>query len=960
MRIGSLVRGKPQRFLLIVLSLVIFTILLLLDAGQFFPSQAAAHLPVAFSWVRFGFSQIVAFLFLAVGSLVLLYARDRRVATLLFGASVAMMMTFVLETNAWVNNAVFSLITGISSAIAGLLFALLVLFFPTNLFPLPTSEVGSTVNQRTSRARLRLLLSAYIAALAVLCFTEVLYALAVYAHLDWLANALRVVSLSFYFVALSGAVITMVISYRVTPSVRARQQRRIFVGGLVLGFTPLLLFTFLPLLLGRPAVDAQASALPLILLPLALGYSILRYEILIFDSYIRRAVTWVMRIVAMGIIGYLLIVLATTFSNMQAAAVWIVLGMGILGPLTWWLAQKVAESFFFTEVLFYRSLVEHPERMASRVFTVEQAADFLLSTAIVAFDTQHIYLFVLNDDTGFFQLYPPPESERFRDPQGMLGVLEALAVPEPGQSVEDLPRTIGSIGVRLNDTYITRLAGAHRPLYLSEVLAKHEPVSPHYLLDPGSNSSLSSYLLVPLHIQNKTIAIMVLGERGDRQPYAGPDFEAIHMMVGRNTPIIENARLYRDAHHYTAMLTHLFVPTLPIDFQTSEACATAYAQLVAKAVDVRAEVWFADDKKQLRPLVQVGTTPGLVETGQGELAPAYPDDWDNYFYEGPGVLAARVPPCLPAAPDRPFAWLPLLLGEHSIGLLLLVYPRPHHFSADEQYVLCSFAKQLAAALVNVVNTQELRAAYERQKELDHLKNQFIMTVSHELRTPLAAVQGYIDLLEMYHPNLSQERRAEFIAKAQRCCDELTLLVENIVSASSLKVEAEHIHLEPVKLAEVIEHIASIFAAVCHKEERAIHITKDSDINVLADGVRLRQLLHNLISNALRYSPPGTDIDVLCQATETEVEVHIRDHGSGIAPADRARLFHRFSRLERDINSAVRGAGLGLFISKQLVEAMGGQIWLSETWEKGSDFVFTLKRAQQAEDSLTQATAQQAE
>jgi signal transduction histidine kinase len=114
----------------------------------------------------------------------------------------------------------------------------------------------------------------------------------------------------------------------------------------------------------------------------------------------------------------------------------------------------------------------------------------------------------------------------------------------------------------------------------------------------------------------------------------------------------------------------------------------------------------------------------------------------------------------------------------------------------------------------------------------------------------------------------------------------------------------------------------------------------------ADERKTKQVLLNLVSNALKYSPAGTDVNIASCIDDENVTVRIRDRGLGVPRKDQKRLFERFVRLERDMNSSIRGAGLGLYISKQLIEAMGGRIWMESTGKEGegSVFVFTLKSA----------------
>jgi len=448
------------------------------------------------------------------------------------------------------------------------------------------------------------------------------------------------------------------------------------------------------------------------------------------------------------------------------------------------------------------------------------------------------------------------------------------------------------------------------------------------------------------------IAVLALGKRDDHQQYAGPDFEAINLIQTRYSSVLETARLYAQGSRHVAVLDALYtgISTAGETFQSIEDAARAYTKVAAEAVQAGAEFWLYDQTTHLlRSILHIGTGPRLISS-EVPLSPK-PSDWSSCFYQGTSSQlsrspSTRVPSCLAQTPSYPFAWLPLHGAQQQLGVLALTYPRPHLFSQEEQRVLSIYADQFAAGLANVTFTVQLRDAYERQKELDHLKDQFITTASHELRTPLTAVVGYIDLLGTYGESISAERRAEFLAKAHRGCDELALVVSNIMEAGHVGDDIENINLDPVPLAQSIIHILEILEAVTQKQQRHVNMTIPSDLYVMADDFRLRQVLLNLMSNAIKYSPEGTSIDLACEFDEENVTVRIRDHGFGVLPEDQPRLFGRFVRLERDMNSPTRGAGLGLHISKQLVEAMGGRIWVESTGiaGEGSTFAFTLKRA----------------
>jgi K+-sensing histidine kinase KdpD len=450
------------------------------------------------------------------------------------------------------------------------------------------------------------------------------------------------------------------------------------------------------------------------------------------------------------------------------------------------------------------------------------------------------------------------------------------------------------------------------------------------------------------------IGLLVLGERADSEQYAGPDFEAIHLLVGRFSPVLETARLYQHASRHVATLNTLYTGNAMLEkaYASVAEVAAAYAAVATEAVEARAEIWLYDKATgSLHCAVHQGSGSRLIEPER--IISLQGQDWSSFFYDRGGsteleknTLTHDVPHALSQAPIFPFAWLPLNKGEQQFGILTLAYLRPHVFSPEEKRVLSMFANQCAAAMENAQITIALREAYERQKELDRLKDQFIMTASHELRTPLTAVQGYIELLEQYNETLPESTRAEFIAKAHRGCDELTLMVGNIMDASRVQVDVEQIKLSQVSLSGSVEHILEILDGVMRRENRSVQVNIPADIHVMADDLRLRQILLNLVSNAIKYSAAGSEIDIAGNRDGEMVIVRVRDYGLGVPSDQQERLFERFVRLERDMNSPARGAGLGLYISKQLIEAMGGRIWLESpgTEGEGTTFFFTLQYA----------------
>ncbi len=275
-----------------------------------------------------------------------------------------------------------------------------------------------------------------------------------------------------------------------------------------------------------------------------------------------------------------------------------------------------------------------------------------------------------------------------------------------------------------------------------------------------------------------------------------------------------------------------------------------------------------------------------------------------------------------------------VLFSLGVGLIGSAYPR----------LLSNLDEQTAAARENARLYGELSIAYTKLSELDRLKDAFLTTASHELRTPLTIMQGYLELLgEM--EDLSPEMRRSFLNNARRACDELALLQANIMDASRIEFDAATLRCTSIPLKETCMSVVDLFEPLILQQQRQVEVDIPSGVRVLADETRLKQILRNLIANALRYSPPQTPI---CITSKVELEqgtvrIHVTDHGPGIPLDKHEAIFDKFVRLERDMHGTVRGSGLGLFITQQLVEAMKGSISVESSGidGEGATFSFTL-------------------
>jgi signal transduction histidine kinase len=249
---------------------------------------------------------------------------------------------------------------------------------------------------------------------------------------------------------------------------------------------------------------------------------------------------------------------------------------------------------------------------------------------------------------------------------------------------------------------------------------------------------------------------------------------------------------------------------------------------------------------------------------------------------------------------------------------------------------------------------QVESAYKQQVYLNGLKDDFLLNVNHELRTPLTAIYGFLDLLREYHGKLDSSMEMTLIDQAVLGCEELQHLVDNVLDTLHGDFKEKEPTVEVFSIAAVADGVINLFEPQ-KRLDYDINLVIPEDLFVLADKQYVHQVFLNLLSNAFKYSPKHTPIEISARIYDnskakdnnhTLVCVSIQDDGPGIPPTEAPLLFGKFVRLKRDLVGSVRGTGLGLYISKQLVESMGGNIWVESSGVagQGSRFSFTLPYA----------------
>ncbi|NUT55368.1 MAG: GAF domain-containing protein, partial [Thermoleophilia bacterium] len=279
---------------------------------------------------------------------------------------------------------------------------------------------------------------------------------------------------------------------------------------------------------------------------------------------------------------------------------------------------------------------------------------------------------------------------------------------------------------------------------------------------------------------------------------------------------------------------------------------------------------------------------------------------------------------------------PLQLGSRSIGALALSRSEAGSFRQEEVGLVTLLARLVATAVQNLRTYEAERATVEELRRLSSLRADFVSLVSHELRSPMAAVIGSARTLQARWRELRPEQREAFLAVIADETTRLSALVGDVLDTSRIEAGTFAYRFGEVDLTDVLRD--SVAAAEIGQDE--VRLTTDLPIglpSVRGDAERLRQLVDNLISNAIKYSDSGGEVQVVARADDGQLVVRVRDSGPGIKPEHQQQIFEKFGRAA---GSAKPGTGLGLFLARSFAEAHGGSLHVES--QPGEGAVFLLK------------------
>lgn len=280
---------------------------------------------------------------------------------------------------------------------------------------------------------------------------------------------------------------------------------------------------------------------------------------------------------------------------------------------------------------------------------------------------------------------------------------------------------------------------------------------------------------------------------------------------------------------------------------------------------------------------------------------------------------------------------PLLVGAQPIGMLTLSREVVDAFSAEEVELIALLGSLVATAVQNIRAYEAERATVEELRRLSALRADFVSLVSHELRSPMSAVMGAARTLQERDDELTEEQRGVLLGLIVREAERLAVLVGDVLDTSRIEAGTFSYSFDAVDLRRLVED--AVVSAMLGQGDVVVHATLSEPLPAVhGDRERLRQVLTNLIDNAVKYSAEGQEVEVRAWAADGFVRIAVTDRGPGIPAEQQQLIFEKFGRAKLP-GSSKPGTGLGLFIARSITEAHGGTVEVDS--QSGDGAVFTL-------------------
>lgn len=440
--------------------------------------------------------------------------------------------------------------------------------------------------------------------------------------------------------------------------------------------------------------------------------------------------------------------------------------------------------------------------------------------------------------------------------------------------------------------------------------------------------ALRSIMCAPLLARGQVIGAIYVDNRTQAGLFTRRDLEMLNTLAVQAAMVIENARLYTRTDRALTQRVEELETLAQVDRQLN-------TRLDVEHVLAILHKWAQQKSGARRVWIRLLADSKAATSAASTYPDSFPEDLDQEVVKK--TLDDLIPQTtLDMEKRRAFLFIPIPHGGKPIGVL--AFEREQPFRPDEIGFLEHLAGRAAAAIENARLYQALQFA-------NQAKSQFVSMVSHELRIPMTSIRGYTDLLQQGVVGEVNEQQVKFLEVIRNNVERMSALVADLSDISRIETGRLKLELKPLHLSTYIEETLQRLKPKIEEKNQQLSVELEEKLpEVYADANRLVQVLTNLVSNAWKYTPEGGQIRVVARRVEGVVRVDVVDTGIGIDPKDHEKIFSQFFRAEDPLVRNEQGWGLGLNVTKSLVELMGGKIGFNSAVGQGSIFWFTLPLA----------------
>jgi signal transduction histidine kinase len=476
----------------------------------------------------------------------------------------------------------------------------------------------------------------------------------------------------------------------------------------------------------------------------------------------------------------------------------------------------------------------------------------------------------------------------------------------------------------------------------------------------GRTLGFRSVVTVPM-LRGEDAVGAILVARGEPGRFSDAEVELLKTFADQAVIAVENVRLFDELEARTAALTRS-VEQLTALGEVGRAVSstldleTVLTTIVSRAVQLSGldgGVVFEYDERaeEFVHRAQAGTGGALAAARRAErirkgdgamgrtattLEPIQVSD-----ITVPGAYVGQQRENLIESGVRAVLAVPMVREGRLIGCLGVTRNRPGEFPAETMELLRTFATQSALAIQNARLFHEIEDKSRQLEVASQHKSEFLANMSHELRTPLNAIIGFSEVLSERMFGDLNEKQEEYLKDIHASGQHLLSLINDILDLSKIEAGRMELELTDFDLPTAIENALTLVRERAGRRDIALHQAVDQRLGqIRGDERKIKQVLLNLLSNALKFTPEGGQVDVRATVSDGMAEVSVTDTGVGIAPEDQDAVFEEF----RQVGTAakkVEGTGLGLTLCRKFIELHGGRIWVQSEVDVGSTFTFTI-------------------